>query len=103
MSAIKPSHETCFLINSHCFMTVCLGFVAWHIYPDSAKYWGAGVLSVLMWFGAVGFAMVAIKRIFAQWRKNKQIHAMLKKGDAPHGATLADQERLKSSGAMYED
>lgn len=95
-----PFNETGAIIgvNFKFLHAVLLGVVAWWIWPSDPKWWGLGMIAVIM--GAASIAMV-----IAAFRSAIKLHSAKKRwallqslGNAPKNARLAGKHDLQHRG-----
>ena len=103
MTQYKPTFRTNFSINADFFLAICLGLIAWQIFPSTMKYWGFGFISILTGLSAVGVFLRAIKTIFRLRRIQREIEDFHDHGDRPTGASTANDQTLKDAGVLGED
>ena len=87
-------------INVCQLLAFSCGATAWAIWPDRLDWWGFGVVSVLLGFGAFSFLIQALKSMAAVYAKAKALADYRARGGDPKSSRMASNEDLKKSGMI---
>lgn len=85
-------------VNFKLLHAVLLGAVSWWIWPSDPKWWGFGMIAILLGFASVAFVIEAIRSAFKLRAAKRRWEALQALGNAPKNARLARKHDLKHGG-----
>jgi len=77
---------------------VLLGVVAYWIWPNDPKWWGFGMIAVLLGAASVAFVIEAVRSAIKLHSAKKRWAALQALGNAPKNARLAGKHDLHHGG-----
>ena len=100
MKRPKGHAATTFKINMNLLGAVFYGAGAYLIWPDSLKWWGFGLLSIMLGMAAPAFLIRAIILMFKRRGRDAEQDAIEDLGNAPKSARLATDDDLEALGVF---
>lgn len=97
---LKTPVEPILKINGMLLHSFLLAGGAWWLWPSSPKWWGFGLISILLGIAAFGKAVVALRDIIKLHAREKEIAHLAATSRAPDPSDLADQNALKTAGML---
>ncbi|MGH1330689.1 MAG: hypothetical protein ACRBBK_07390 [Paracoccaceae bacterium] len=91
---------TTFQININLLGAVLYGAGAYLLWPDSLKWWGFGLLSIMLGMAAPAFLIRAIILMFKRRGHDRELDAIEDLGAAPKSARLATDDDLEDLGVF---
>lgn len=85
-------------INVKLLMACGFGYAAWSLWPTSAQWWGLGVTSILLGFGAFGLVLNAVQLMARVYARERALREYLKLGPPPKDAKMASPDQLDQAG-----
>lgn len=74
------------------------GVAAWALWPSDAKWWGFGVLSVLLALVSLLMAIRTIGTTWRLWEQDRAVAGVEQIGSEAKSAQMASADRLKRAG-----
>ena len=87
-------------VNAGIIGALIFGTMSWLAWPQSAEWWGLGVISILFGAGAAGCLINALKAVYGSWQQRKTLALFMAQGGPQKAARLADTEMLKRAGMI---
>lgn len=100
MARSRGHAPTTFQINMYLLGAVLYGVGAYLVWPDSLKWWGFGLLSILLGLAAPIFLIKAIMLMFKRRNRDVELDAIEGLGNAPKSARLATDDDLDNLGVF---
>ncbi len=100
MNKRKSHSGTVFKINMNLLGAVTYGAAAYLIWPDSLKWWGFGLLSIMLGLAAPVFLIKAIRLMFKRRDRDAEQDAIEALGNAPKSSQLATDDDLENLGVF---
>ena len=89
-------------VNGHFLQAALFGGVAWLIWPTTPKWWGFGLLSILLGAAALASLIAAIRAMTKLYIRERELSRFTTTARTPEPSDLADQEALKNAGMFDE-
>ena len=102
MSSIKTPIGAILKVNGHFLQAFMFGGVAWLIWPTNPKWWGFGLLSILLGAAAIAGFIAAIRAMTKLYVRERELARFSSTARAPDPSDLADQDALKNAGMFDE-
>lgn len=103
---IRPSlaHRlgTSVAINANFFCAAGFALTAWMIWPDSAAWWGLGLISVLLGLASLGCGKTAITMMIRRYEYERAVAVFETQGAGPKSSHTATHERMRRAGMIDE-
>ena len=95
-----PFNETGTIIgvNFKFLHAVLLGVVAWWIWPSDPKWWGLGMIAIILGAASVATIIAALRSAIKLHSAKKRWAALQALGSAPKNARLAGKHDLHKRG-----
>ncbi|MGJ8629111.1 MAG: hypothetical protein ACSHXB_19290 [Sulfitobacter sp.] len=100
MTRSRGHAPTTFQINMYLLGAVAYGVGAYLIWPDSLKWWGFGLLSILLGMAAPAFLIKAVTLMVKRRNRDVELDAIERLGSAPKSAHLATDGDLENLGVF---
>lgn len=100
MKSFRTRFSSTVEINFNLLMGLGCGLVAWAIWPQTAEWWGLGVISGILWLGAFGSVARACRVIGKNYAREQAIADFMAQGPAPKSARMASLDDLKRAGMV---
>jgi len=100
MSALQSSLGAKLQINGLLLMACLCGAIAWLSWPSSMKWWGMGVISILMGASAVSALIRAIKEMITLYGRDKSVAALMEQGVEAKADDIANDDVLRAKGMV---
>lgn len=100
MARSKTHAPTTFRINMYLLGTAAYGAGAYLIWPNSLRWWGFGLMSILLGLAAPIFLIKAIILMFKRRNRDVELDAIEALGNAPKSAHLATDDDLETLGVL---
>jgi hypothetical protein len=100
MEPRKSSFGTVFRINMNLLGAFSYALIAWAIWPDSAKWWGFGLLSIALALAAPALLIRAIILMAKLYSRDKAIAAFEAANRIADPSELASDEALRKAGMI---
>jgi len=94
----KTSFGSVLSVNGKLLAAFIAGALAWVCWPNSSEWWQLGLFSVVLWFGAAGKLIEAIRAMIKIYVRDKQIAAFMAQGRTASNSELATQDALRKAG-----
>ena len=102
MSMHKTPIGAMLKVNSHFLMAFLFAGGSWLIWPTSLKWWGLGLMSILLGAGAVTYLIAAFRDMVKLYIRERELARFSATARAPAPSDLADQKALKNAGMFDE-
>lgn len=102
MSALKTPIGAILKVNGHLLMAFLYGGSAWLIWPTNPKWWGFGVLSILLGAAALASLIAGFRAMAKLYVRERELAKFAKTAREPMPSDLADQDALKNAGMIDE-
>ena len=95
-----PFNETGTIIgiNFKFLHAVLLGVVAWWIWPTDPKWWGLGMIAIILGAASLAMSVEATRSAMKLCAAKKRWEDLHDRGNAPKNARLAGKHDLQSGG-----
>ncbi len=100
MKTFKPSHAVIALLNLKVAYSILLGVAAFFLWPSSLKFYGFGLVSILVGAAAAGLAINVISQIFKILPFEKDQEEFQAQGNAVKSSTLLSKDFLTKKGVI---
>ena len=100
MKPVQSSAGVIFGINIKFLGAALMGFTAYAIWPTSYKWWGFGLLSIMLGAAALGSLIGAFREIIQLYLRDRAIEKFMAQGAAPKSSELASSDALKKAGMV---
>mgnify|MGYP001081419146 CR=1 FL=1 len=98
MTPRKPAYGAIFRINAALFGAFGFAFAAWVLWPDSFKWWGFGLLSIMFGMAAPACLIHAGILIFQLYERDKELAEFEQAYKDATPSELAGDEALRKAG-----
>lgn len=100
----RPSAPTgsIFKINFDLLLAFIFMMIAWAIWPSNPKWWGFGLLSILMGLSAIGAFLDAVRTMAKLKARDKVLAEQMAYAKELKEANLASEQALKDAGMIDE-
>lgn len=102
MSMIKTPTGAILKLNGHFLQAFLCGGVAWLIWPTNPKWWGFGLLSILLGAAALASLIVASRAMSKLYVRERELARFAATARTPDPSDLADHDVLKNAGMFDE-
>ena len=102
MNAIKTPIGAILKVNGHLLMTFLYGGSAWLIWPANPKWWGFGVLSILLGAAALASLIAGFRAMTKLYVRERAMAKFAQTAREPMPSDLADIHSLKDAGMIDE-
>lgn len=99
---LKTPISSVLTVNGHFLQAFVLGAGAYWVWPSSPEWWGFGLLSIVLWFGALSKTIEALRAMVKIYGREKELARFAATSRAPAPSDLADHNALKDAG-MIDD
>jgi len=89
-------------INAHLLMSFACGFIAWAIWPQSAEWWGLGLIAIILCVGAIGEFIRAVKLMIARHGRDVALVDYEAQGGRPKSSRMVSTDDLRRAGMLDE-
>ncbi len=100
MNPRKSSRGTVFKINMYLLGAFSYAVGAWLIWPDSLKWWGFGLMSIMLGIAAPAMLIKAIMIMFKLHARDKEFAEFEEANRAAEPSELASVDDLKKAGMI---
>ena len=100
MNPRKSNWGIVFKINMHLLGSFSYGVGAWLIWPDSLKWWGFGLISILLGMAAPALLIKAIIMMFKLHARDKEFAEFEEANRTAEPSELANIVDLKKAGMI---
>ena len=100
MARTNKHAATTFQINMYLLGAAAYGAGAYLLWPDSLKWWGLGVMSILLGVAAPMFFIKAILLMVKRRNRDVELATIERLGNAPKSARLANDDDLENMGVF---
>lgn len=100
MNPRKSSRGTVFKINMYLLGAFSYAVGAWLIWPDSLKWWGFGLMSIMLGITAPAMLIKAIMIMFKLHDRDKEFAEFEEANRAAEPSELASVDDLKKAGMI---
>ena len=100
MNPRKSSRGTVFKINMYLLGAFSYAVGAWLIWPDSLKWWGFGLMSIMLGITAPALLIKAIMKMFKLHAHDKEFSEFEEANRAAEPSELASVDDLKKAGMI---
>ena len=98
MTPHKPAWATIFRINIALLGAVAFAFTAWVIWPDSLKWWGFGLLSIMFAIAAPALLIKALILTVKLYQRDKALAEFEAANRDADPSELANDDVLRKAG-----
>ena len=102
MSAMKTPIGAILKVNGHLLMAFLYGGSAWLIWPTNPKWWGFGVLSILLGAAALASLIAGFRAMAKLYVRERELAKFAQTAREPMPSDLADIRSLKDAGMIDE-
>ena len=102
MSPYQNTSGESLLINFKLLGACAFGFGAYWTWPLNLKWWGFGVVSILLGLGAFALLFEALKAMHKLYKRDKALADYMAQGNKPKSSKMASTHALKSAGVIDE-
>lgn len=89
-------------VNGHFLQAFLFGGVAWLIWPNNPKWWGFGLLSILLGAAALASLIAALRAMTKLYVRERELARFVATARTADPSDLADQVALKNAGMFDE-
>ena len=89
-------------VNGHLLMAFLYGGSAWLIWPTNPKWWGFGVLSILLGAAALASLIAGFRAMTKLYVRERAMAKFAQTAREPMPSDLADIHSLKDAGMIDE-
>lgn len=100
MNPRKSSRSTVFKINMYLLGAFSYAVGAWLIWPDSLKWWGFGLMSIMLGITAPAMLIKAIMMMSKLYDRDKEFADFEEANRAAEPSELASVDDLKRAGMI---
>lgn len=87
-------------INTQFTVAVILGVVAWAIWPETAQWWGLGIMSVMFALASALCLKGAIAGMVRVYEHDRAIAEFAALGPEPKSSQVASRDQMKQAGML---
>ncbi|MCB1471022.1 MAG: hypothetical protein KDK08_28540 [Rhizobiaceae bacterium] len=102
MKHFQSNFRSVAAININLLTSLACGFAAWAIWPQSAEWWGLGVLSIMLGLSAIVGVGKALSLMATLYNKGRVMNEYMAQGGKPKSAHMASNTELDRAG-MFDD
>lgn len=102
MSAIKTPIGAILKVNGHLLMAFLYGGSAWLIWPTNPKWWGFGLMSILLGGAALASLIAGFRAMTKLYVRERELARFARTAREPMPSDLADADALKKAGMFDE-
>lgn len=96
-SGYRP-YASSLTVNGKLLATFLCGAAAWGCWTYANPYWQMGAFSIILWIGAFGKLVEALRAMTKIYIRDKEIAAFMAQGRAANSSELATRDALRRAG-----
>ena len=89
-------------INGQLLFAFLLGGASWWLWPSSPKWWGLGMVSIVLGAGSLGKLIEALRSMGKIYAREKELSRLAATARSPVQSDLANDSAMEDAG-MFDD
>ncbi len=100
MKPVQSSAGAIVGINLKFLSAALMGYAAWAVWPTTYRWWGFGLLSIILGAAALGSLIGALREIVQLYLRDRALAQFMAQGKTPKSSELASSDALKKAGMV---